>query len=102
MELKKIKKSEIMKELGSFVTCRPIISERSGEAVRNQYDVVFENGRIFQSYKTLIAVRLNGKLYIDPNKYSVTTSKYLTIWCGYDSRERRVALADGRIGELED
>lgn len=101
MEPQKMKKSEIMKELGSFVTCRPIISERSGEAVRNQYEVVFENGRVFQSYETLIAVRLKGKLYIDPYKYSVTTSKYLTSWCGYNPQERRAALADGRIGELE-
>lgn len=55
-------------------------SSRSYREVPNQYNIVINNMTIFQSYKTIIAAVKNGILYIDKDKYSVTTSKYLNIW----------------------
>lgn len=55
-------------------------SSRSYRDVPNQYNIIINNMTIFQSYRTVIAAVKNGILYIDKDKYSVTTSKYLNIW----------------------
>lgn len=55
-------------------------SVRSGREVPNQYNIQIKDMTIFQSYRTVIAAVKNGVLYIDKDKYSVTTSKYLNIW----------------------
>lgn len=55
-------------------------SSRSGREVPNQYNIQIKDMTIFQSYRTVIAAVKNGILYIDKDKYSVTTSKYLNIW----------------------
>lgn len=36
---------------------------------------VFSTGDKLFSYNTIIAERINGKVYVNPTKYSVTTSK---------------------------
>lgn len=66
-------------------------SSRSYREVPNQYNIEINNMTIFQSYSTIIAAVKNGILYIDKDKYSVTTSKYLNIWlreyaCGYSEK----------------
>lgn len=62
-----------------MVKCYPVLSEKSGEAVRNQYVIRTDNAIVFQSYDSTIAV-------LDKNKrltlgcdfdYSRTTAKYL-------------------------
>lgn len=55
-------------------------SNRSYREVPNQYNIIINNMTVFQSYRTVIAAVKNRILYIDKNKYSVTTSKYLNIW----------------------
>lgn len=93
-----ITKSELLTKLGNYVTIRPIISPRSGEAVRNQTAVIFENGSLFQSYDTIIGVRTGGKLYLsEQHDCSVTTSKWCKEWCGYNAKERRDGLKSGRF-----
>ena len=61
----------------------PIISPRSGEAVRNQYSILIPGKVCFQSYESLIAVYdyESGQLILGRHfDYSVTTSKYLNAW----------------------
>lgn len=51
-----------------------------GHSVANQFVIEYSlNKTAFQSYNTLIAVYLHDvdTMYIDENKYSATTSKYL-------------------------
>lgn len=101
--MEKAKTSEIKSRLGNFVKVRPIESPRSGEAVRNQYELVFENGTAFQSHNTFIGARIDGKLYLTANHvYSTTTSKWCREWCGYDSKERKEGLENGKFVFLED
>ena len=101
--MEKAKTSEIKAKLGNFVRVNPIESPRSGEAVRNQYELVFENGNAFQSYETLIGIRTGGKLYLtDDHTYSTTTSKWCREWCGYNAKERREGLKNGKFILLED
>jgi hypothetical protein len=95
---KKIKRSELLKKLGVVTGVSNLCSPRSYRPVANQYELKHENGRAFQSYDSLIAVRLGGVLYLtDNHDYSNTTSKYATEWTGYNTAERRKGLQDGRF-----
>ena len=95
---KTIKKSLLMHQLGAVIKVRNLSSPRSWRPVANQYDLIHENGIAFQSYDSLIAVRMNGYLYLtDYHDYSNTTSKYATEWTGYTTKERREGLKSGRF-----
>ena len=103
--MEKAKTSEIKAKLGNFVKVNPIYSpySKSGDAVRNQVEIVFENGTAFQSYGTFIGAKINGQLYLTENHtYSTTTSKWCGVWCGYDSKERKQGLKNGKFILLED
>ena len=56
-----------------------LISETSGNAVRNQFIINDNEGLHFQSYRTHIATIASGVVSLNANMwdYSKTTSKYL-------------------------
>ena len=95
---KTITRSLLLRQLGTIRKTQNLQSPRSGRDVPNQFDLVCENGIAFQSYGSLIAVRMNGYLYLtDYHDYSKTTSKYATSWTGYSTKERRAGLESGRF-----
>jgi hypothetical protein len=95
---KTISRSLLLRQLGAIRKVQNLQSARSGRDVPNQYDLVCENGIAFQSYGTLIAVRMNGYLYLtDYHDYSKTTSKYCTGWTGWNTSERRRGLESGKF-----
>lgn len=51
----------------------------NGNQVPNQFIIDNGNKTVFQSYKTIVAVKENGKVALDNNalNYSATTLKYL-------------------------
>ena len=94
--------TQLKNQLGSFVMAKPITSNRSGNAVCNQYNLVYENGRIMQSYNSLIGIYIDGKYYFSKkHDYSKTTSTHCSTWCGYGINERRKGLNNGRFGLLD-
>ena len=98
-----IKKSLLLRQLGAVVNITNLPSPRSSCSVRNQFQILYENGVAFQSYETLIAVRMNGYLYLtDAHDYSKTTSKYATEWTGYTTKERRAGLESGKFIFIEE
>jgi len=101
--MKTIKKSLLLRQLGAIREVQNLSSPRSGRDVPNQYDLEHENGIAFQSYDSLIAVRMNGYLYLtDYHDYSKTTSKYCTEWTGYTTKERRAGLESGKFIFVEE
>ena len=95
---KTIAKSLLLRQLGAPRKVQNLQSPRSGRDVPNQFDLVCENGIAFQSYGTLIAVRMNGYLYLtDYHDYSKTTSKYATEWTGWNTAERRNGIKTGKF-----
>ena len=101
--MKTIKKSTLLHQLGAVKSIRNLVSPRSYRPVANQFDAVHTNGISFQSYKTLIAVRMNGQLYLtDAHDYSKTTSKYATEWTGRTTKERREGLESGKFILIEE
>lgn len=96
-----IKYKKLMKQLGNFVSVKNLPSRINGTAP-NQFELTFENGVVFQSYESLIGVKMNGKKYFTAlHNYSNTTSGYCTRWCGYNAKERKEKLMNGEFILIE-
>ena len=101
--MKTIKKSDLLRQLGAIRKVQNLQSPNSYREVPNQYDLICENGIAFQSYGSLIAVRMNGYLYLTAyHDYSKTTSKYATAWTGWNTKERRAGLDSGKFIFVEE
>ena len=75
-------RSEIYSKLGNFVAVKNMFGS-SGREVPNQFVISFENGRIYQSYKSVIVVELfrSNKYYLGGHwNYSRTTAKYRNLF----------------------
>lgn len=74
-------------------------SPRSGNPVANQFVIDTTEGVYFQSYRSIIALRKGGQLYLDKNKwdYSRTTGKYRNRFTGLDTAETKKRIKDGSI-----
>ena len=100
---KTIKKSELLSKLGNIRRVSNLCSPRSYRAVPNQYCLDCENGEAFQSYDTLIAVRIGWDLYLTrDHDCSNTTSKYTKLFTGFDTNERRCGLRNGDFIFIEE
>lgn len=96
--MKTIKKSELMERLGNFVSVENLPSRNGQNSTPNQFDITFENGSVFQSYSSLIAVKIGGELYLSrKHDFSNTTNRFCTAWSGRSLSERRAGLENGTI-----
>jgi hypothetical protein len=88
-----ITKSELMAKLGNFRSVKNAPSRNGENQAPNQFIISFENGRVFQSYSSLVAAKIDGQLYLGKDHdYSVTTSRFLKEWTDYNAKERRRGL----------
>lgn len=75
-------------------------------AVKNQFEITTPQGRIFQSYESVIAFIPNdgGKIQLDSKywDYSVTTSKYRNQFLGEDKKatEKKIAAGEYELTDL--
>jgi len=67
--------------------------------VPNQFIITTDKGLLFQSYETIIAATVSGKIYLDENNwdYSVTTGKYRNRFLGMDKKETLKQIEAGNI-----
>ena len=88
----------LQRELGKFVS----VSNMAGQSgnVPNQFIIKYENGTIFQSYESIIAVKCNGLYLTDKHDYSATTNKYCLQFTNYTKKERNQGLENGTIRKL--
>lgn len=71
--------------------------------VKNQFLLEGKNFKLLQSYNSLVALKYNGTLYLGKDHdYSNTTSKYVTMFTGLTTKERRQGLKNGTIKELNE
>lgn len=83
-----MKTTTILKRLKGIPNVENLTSPRSYEPVKNQFIIKMDNGTVFQSYDSTIAIEIDGKIYVTKDyNYSRTTSKYLNQFCGYTAKE---------------
>ena len=88
-----MKTQTLLKRLKGIPKVEALTSPISGEAVRNQVVINMNNGEVFQSYSSTIAIKHKGKVFLtDDFDYSVTTSKYLKQFCGKSAKEIKTEL----------
>ena len=93
-----MKTQTLLKRLKGIPTVRPLTSPRSGDAVKNQVEIVMDNGVVFQSYSSTIAIKHKGVVYLTNDfDYSVTTSKYLKQFCGFSAKEVKTELKNKSV-----
>jgi len=76
----------------------PMLSERSGKALPNQLVITGDDGaEYFQSYKSIIVKKENGKVYLDEYyyNYSITTSRYRNQYLGCTTKELKDRIKSG-------
>jgi hypothetical protein len=68
-----------------------------GNDVPNQFEVRFDGTTFYQSYKSIIVKKENGRTYLDENKwdYSKTTGKYRNIFLGETKKETQKKIDSG-------
>ena len=98
--MKTIKLSSVFRKLGKFKNrVENMESPSSYDKVPNQFILHYKNGTLYQSYRSIIAVRFNdGTICLSElHEYSLTTRKYAKKFCdGKNTKERRERLEDGR------
>jgi len=75
-------------------------SPRSGDAVVNQFEIITDDGRYFQSYDKMIAFVNNDDvihLDLDFYKFSSTTSTYLYRFLGLGARALQQKINNGQV-----
>lgn len=62
----------------------------------NHFIVVFENGNIFQSYDSMIAIKVNGIMHLTSKwNYSPTTGRYRNTYLGETKKETQNNIDNG-------
>ena len=77
----------------------------NGNQVPNQFIIDNGNKTLFQSYKTIVAVKENGKITLDSNalEYSNTTLKYLKQFLNTsESKKSLYAKIESGFYQVED
>lgn len=73
-------KMELMEKFNK-VKVSNLCSPRSGEPVKNQFNIKTSEGIFYQSYNTLICGIIDNKLVVNQSAlFSKTTRKYLSVW----------------------
>ena len=81
------------------IKVQPFYSNRSGNAVANQYRIYTPKGVYFQSYNSIIALKTPKGIILDKVfwDYSRTTSKYLRQFTGMKKAETKEKIATKEI-----
>ena len=81
--------------LGNFRSLQQF-EGHNGE-VKNQFQIFTDKGTAFQSYSSIIAAKVDGKVYLDENKwdYSTTTGKYRNQFLRETKKETEKKIKSG-------
>ncbi|HUC78798.1 MAG TPA: hypothetical protein VMQ58_00995 [Candidatus Saccharimonadales bacterium] len=73
------------------------MESQNGNNVPNQFIIDTDDGIYFQSYRTVIALKQNGKIYLDKNSwdYSRTTGKYRNQFLNENKAETERKIKSG-------
>ena len=101
----KMTRSEIYASLGCFKRVENMISD-NGNFIPNQFILYYDNGKVFQSYSSIIAITLNHSsvVYLGENwDYSRTTNKYRNKFLNECKKETETKIKNGKyiiVGDI--
>lgn len=91
-----MKLQTLQKRLKGFGRTYNLTSTRSGREVPNQIVTEFNNGSVFKSYDSIIAIKYNGKVYLTNDwDYSATTGGYRNQFLNENIEETREKIKSG-------
>lgn len=84
--------SSVTRKLGAFKGVSNFIN-------KNQFELTFENGRVLQSYSSIVAVKVFGMpwMFGSDHDYSNTTNRHVKAFCGMSVQDRRAAIESGEV-----
>ena len=93
---------EVLSKLGNFRDVENMTSS-NGNDVPNQFIIRFENGRVFKSYSSIIAVKVfDDKTYLtDHWDYSATTGRYRNDFLNCSIAECRSKIKSGQYQRIK-
>ena len=102
---REVLRREVLEALGKYITTNNMDTPKGGKAA-NQFEVYYENGVVFKSYNSLIAVKFgnhenipeefNNKIVIGSDyDYSKTTNKYRCMFLDEYIAETRKKINNG-------
>ena len=85
-------------KLGNVITVSNMVSDK-GNTIANQFSIITDKGKVFQSYQSNIVARIDGKIYLDEYyyNYSRTTSKYRNLFLGRTTKEIERGIKEGEF-----
>lgn len=90
-----MKLSTLKNRLKGFSHARNMVSN-GGNDVPNQIIIHFQNGSLFKSYGSIIAIKYNNKVYLtDHWDYSTTTGRYRNDFLNEGIAETRNKIDSG-------
>lgn len=91
-----MKLKTVIKKLRKFKDVENMVSS-NGNDVPNQHILYFDNGKLFKSYDSVIAVQIySDKTYLTPHwDYSSTTGKYRNHFLRCNKKECETKLKNG-------
>jgi hypothetical protein len=96
-----MKLQTLTKRLRGFGQVRNMTSH-NGNDIPNQFLIQFDNGRLFKSYNSIIAIKYKGTTYLTNDwDYSQTTGKYRNMFLGETKKETEQKINSGVYKMLE-
>ena len=90
--------SIISEAIGNFIKAENAPSKNGGNKAPNQFIFHFTNGKVFQSYETIVAAYVGNQLYLSPeHDCSATTNRFVKQFTGLSKSERNKGIEDGTI-----
>lgn len=101
--MKTIKIDDFKKMLGEFVAVDNALSRNGYNTAPNQFIITFENGRVLQSYQSLVAAKVNGERFVTTSHdYSQTTNRFVKDFWGMNKAQRLKALECEELTMIEE
>ena len=91
--------AKIRESIGTFIRLENAPSKNGYNKAPNQFIFHFTNGKLFQSYETMVAAYVGNQLYLSlEHDCSTTTNRFVKQFTGLSKFERNKGIEDGTIG----
>ena len=101
--MERLTKNALFIALGPFVSVENAPSRNGYGKAPNQFIINFKNGKVLQSYDSIVAFIANGERFVTTkHDYSTTTSRFVGQFLGgMNLAARRKAIKNGELTRVD-